>query len=162
MLNRKNFIFGIILLPVFILGLKWCFYGPEKAYAYFLAIDLPEEMIEFPLVVADGRVNEILIQKIKDSKIPPNRRRYAIDFLGWKGVLEAVDPLSSIAADKKEEEYIRLDALTALYRISPSIFEIELEKISEPVFQRKAQTHVRERPDASISFYDALLGLMFG
>ena len=71
-----------------------------------------------PLILAGDRVVPLVIRGVADRNMP--KRRYAIQFLGNGGFDEAVPVLRRILADKAEDDWMRADALQAIYMIQQS------------------------------------------
>ena len=92
---------------------------PEEALRAFYDNQGPEETLMDPLILAADKVVPLVIEKIRDKKMP--RRRYAIGFLGNDSYREALPVLQAILQDSSELDYFRADALHSIYLIEPAL-----------------------------------------
>lgn len=78
-----------------------------------------ENMLMDPLILGGKKVVPLVISEVQRRDMP--RRRYAIGFLGNGSHGEAVPILKKILEDETEKDYIRGDALIAIYQIDISL-----------------------------------------
>lgn len=93
--------------------------SPEEILESFYQNKRPEETLMDPLILAGKKVVPLVIEKVKDKKMP--RRRYAIGFLGNGAYTQALPVLETILQDSSEVEYFRSDSLQSIYQIDPAL-----------------------------------------
>ena len=102
-------------------GVKYTPGGKEwaKVWTAFYNNTGGEEELMTPLVKAGPKMTPAILEAIshKDMK----QRRYAIGALGHLKDRRAVEPLTAVLKDKREEDYFRGDALHAIYQIDQKL-----------------------------------------
>jgi hypothetical protein len=102
------------------LALPWLRPSPEQAirrfHAQFDDSDTAEDQLRCPLIRAGTAVCSPLVGEVVRNREAP-LRRYAIAALGDLACADAFAPLSGILQDPTEKDYVRADALTALWNI---------------------------------------------
>lgn len=93
--------------------------SPEDALRQFYANDGPEDTLMDPLIIAGEKVVPLVLKEIQNKNML--RRRYAIGFLGNGSYKQALPVLEDILQDSSEKDYIRGDALHAIYMIDESL-----------------------------------------
>ena len=95
-------------------GKEWA-----KAWAAFYNNTGAEDELMTPLIKAGPKMTPAILEAIshKDMKL----RRYAIGALGHLKDRRAVEPLTAILKDTREEDYFRGDALHAIYQIDQKL-----------------------------------------
>lgn len=92
---------------------------PEEILERFYHNERPEETLKDPLILGGDRVVPLVIERVKDKKMP--RRRYAIAFLGNGSYAQALPVLQTILHDSSELDYFRTDALHSIYQIDAAL-----------------------------------------
>ena len=90
--------------------------SPEEALEDFCKYDGGEETLMDPLILAGDKVVPLVLENIRNKQMP--KRRYAIEFLGNGTIRQALPVLEELVKNNTEEDFIRGDALQAIYRIS--------------------------------------------
>ena len=102
------------------LALPWLRPSPEQAIRRFHAqlddSDTAEDQLRCPLIRAGSAVCSPLVGEVVRNREAP-LRRYAIAALGDLACADAFAPLSGIFQDTTEKDYVRADALVALWNI---------------------------------------------
>lgn len=89
---------------------------PEHAFRDFQTIETKESYLVGPLCKAGEGVIPLVMVRVKNKEL--DRRRYAIGFLGTAMTHSPVTVLEPILRDVSESEYIRGDALEAIYLLN--------------------------------------------
>lgn len=114
--NSLSFFSLFIIITLVVMILKpWK--SPESWLEDFYSNSSSEEKIIDPLLLAGQKVIPLVLTSIKDKEM--KKRRYAIEFLGYSGEKKSLLVLQEIFNDKSEKDYIRGDALEAIYHIAP-------------------------------------------
>jgi hypothetical protein len=94
----------------------WLHPSPEEALEEFLtATDVAEDQLLCPLVRSGRAAVPFVLGRVRDPEMP--RRRYALSFLGSGDYVEAVPTLVALVQESGEKDYVRADALAALFHI---------------------------------------------
>lgn len=93
--------------------------APEQILQRFYSEAAAEDMLMDPLILGGKKVVPLVIREIQRRDMP--RRRYAIGFLGNGDYDEAIPMLEEIVKDNAEQDYVRGDALRAIYQIDASL-----------------------------------------
>lgn len=118
--RRKTSIYVSAVLVLTLLLTSACVpSSPEQAVEQFFNQTGPEDTLQDPLILGGDGTVPIILEKLKDKKMP--RRRYAIAFLGNGSYVQALPALQSILQDATEEDFFRGDALEAIYQIDSSL-----------------------------------------
>lgn len=98
-----------------------------------------------------------IVRDIADPDAP--LRRYAISALGSLGCVDAVPVLHRIVRDEREPDYVRADALEALWLIDPSVAQsVSLLVVIRPDYLGQAAHRLLEgRHPEAMSFWEALI-----
>lgn len=90
-----------------------------KVWELFYQNPGAEEDLMTPLVKAGPKMVPVILQAIfhKDMRL----RRYAIGALGNLNDTSALEPLTAIVNDTKEEDYFRGDALSSIYKLDQGL-----------------------------------------
>lgn len=92
---------------------------PEQILERFYSNIAPEDTLMDPLILGGEKVVPLIINEVQRRDMP--RRRYAIGFLGNGAYFSSVPILERIVEDETEKDYIRGDALKAIYQTEPSL-----------------------------------------
>lgn len=92
---------------------------PEQVLRRFYTQLGAEDMLMDPLILGGEKVAKIVVKEVSRRDMP--RRRYAIGFLGNAGYAGATPILKAIVDDETEHDYIRADALKAVYQVDRSL-----------------------------------------
>lgn len=132
---------------------------PPEVMNRFFSQEVAEEANIDILILAGDRIVPSILESITNRDMP--KRRYAIRFLGNGLHKEATLVLEKILADGSEDDFIRSDALIALYRINHELgIELAKKYVSEPSSLGKNADKIMagDIPDRRRSFWQALLG----
>ena len=113
-MKRLNFIIVLAVLTAACASTS-----PETALGQFYTYKGPEDTMIDPLILAGDKVVPLVIERVKDKRMP--RRRYAIGFLGNGSYRQALPVLREIVQDRSEEDYFRGDALQSIYMIDEGL-----------------------------------------
>lgn len=117
-------------------------------------------MLMDPLILGGKKIVPLIIREVQRPDMP--RRRYAINFLGNGGYAEAVPSLEKILQDETELDYVRGDALEAMYQIDVTLgtANASLYSFREDHLGKRAQLILSRDPiiDRRRSYYDAFMG----
>ena len=106
-----------VLVLVILLSLLSCSSqsSPEESLEDFYKYSGGEETLMDPLILAGDKVVPLVLENIRNKQMP--KRRYAIEFLGNGAIRPALPALEELVKNNTEEDFIRGDALQAIYRI---------------------------------------------
>ena len=134
--------------------------NPEGTLERFYHNEGPEDTLMDPLILAGNAVVRVVIERVKDKKMP--RRRYAIGFLGNGSYSQALPALQTILQDSSEIDYFRSDALHSIYQIDGALGlkyaqsyrneSNDLGRVSQDLLSQKRFVPSRR------TYLDALLG----
>ena len=119
-MNKIAIFFLAVLLGS---GLWWSMAeGPlrdptDAIHDFYEGRDRAEDQLMDPLILNGRRVVPLILADLPNKEM--KRRRYAIGFLGNGRYYEALPALEKIVSDESEVMYFRLDALEAIFQISP-------------------------------------------
>lgn len=92
-------------------------YDPKSALSDFYGgAARPECLLTEPLRRAGDSILPLLLAEVRDKAMP--KRRYAIGYLGERRYEAALPVLEAILRDDTERDFVRGDALLAIYAIS--------------------------------------------
>lgn len=92
--------------------------NPQAAFDDFLVgAGRAEDQLADPLILAGPRVRPLVLKAIDQKGL--RYRRYAIAYLGCAHYRPSLEPLVRIAEEELEPDYIRADAVEALWRFAP-------------------------------------------
>lgn len=160
--SARRIAIGIAGLLVIAIGIfRLLHWPPNEAVQRFHAQlndnQTAEDQLICPLIRAGSLVCPLVVRDIADPNAP--LRRYAISALGSLGCGDAVPVLHRIVGDEHEPDYIRADALAALWLIEQPV----AQSVSRLVVMRPdylGQTALRllegYHPD-TMSFWEALI-----
>jgi HEAT repeat protein len=87
---------------------------PDAAFADFMnATGRAEDQLVDPLVLAGPRVRPVVLTALQNPEF--RLRRYAIEYLGCARYEPATSTLQGLLSDELQQDYLRADALTALW-----------------------------------------------
>lgn len=161
-----TFILSIAGVMLAICGAVWIaavkpWLTPEQILQRFHSNIAAEDMLMDPIILGGKKVVPLIINEVQRRDMP--RRRYAIGFLGNGLYPEAIPTLEKILEDETEKDYIRGDALKAIYQIDSShgtkkaeLYVTRKDNLGEMARQiTKRSTVATDRR----SYLQALLGL---
>lgn len=158
-------LFASIALVCITVGVLWAvvampWQSPEQVLARFYSYTAPEEELMDPLILSGKEIVPMVVSKVIQPDMP--RRRYAIGFLGNGRFSEALPVLRNILEDEREKDYVRADALKAIYQIDQQlgIASAKLYADRSDGLGRISQQLLIEPSTATSfrSYLDALLG----
>ncbi|BBE51359.1 hypothetical protein OYT1_ch1831 [Ferriphaselus amnicola] len=162
-------VFFIVALLLFImLGTLWMvtarpWQSNEQILEYFYSATASEEELMDPLILRGEEIVPMVISNVMRPDMP--RRRYGIAFLGNGSYVTALPTLRSIT-EGEEPDYIRADALEAIYRIDQQVglSYARLYADREDWLGNVARQVIKEPSSIGShrSYIEALLGLTSG
>ncbi len=159
-MKRKSLISALTLLLLLLTFLACQERTPQQSLEEFYTYGGAEDELMDPLILAGRNIVPLVIEKVKDKKMP--RRMYAIGFLGNGRYDEALPVLESILPD--ETDIMRGSALVSIFQIDENLGRKYAQKFSSQDneigdFSRKLLgrklPHLFERR----SYYEALVGM---
>lgn len=119
--NTIRQVFKNLLVSLILLGVMCCSSrsSPEESLEDFYKYSGGEETLMDPLILAGDKVVPLVLENIRNKQMP--KRRYAIEFLGNGTIRQALPALEELVKNNTEEDFIRGDALQAIYRIDQGL-----------------------------------------
>lgn len=165
MLRQYRVLLASLVLVCITAGVLWAavarpWHSPEQILARFYSYAASEDELMDPLILGGKKVVPVVVSKLIEPEMP--RRRYAIAFLGNGRYAEALPVLKNILEEEREIDYVRADALEAIYRIDQQLGLTSARSYANRADRlgRMSEQILREpsRLEGHRSYLDALLG----